>query len=78
MRTKVFAHKGWVGIESDVNAEGILNRPLDKGQLGFVLDANFVDITPEALELLKQVPGSGDDIGEVDIIESNGKKVLFM
>jgi hypothetical protein len=76
MRTKVFSYKGWVGIQSDVKAEGLLNKPLDKGQLGFVLDANFVDISPEALELLKKVPLSGDCIGEVDIFKSQ-KEIIF-
>ncbi|MDD5650621.1 MAG: hypothetical protein PHF86_09430 [Candidatus Nanoarchaeia archaeon] len=66
MRTQIFAHKGWIGIKSNVNAEGLLNKPLDKGQLGFVVNADFVDISPDALELLKQVPLSGDDLGEVD------------
>lgn len=76
MRTQVFAHNGWVGISSGVEAEGLLNKPLDKGQLGFVVDAAFVDISPEALELLKQVPKSGDCIGDVDIYASKDK-VIF-
>jgi hypothetical protein len=77
MRTQVFSYKGWVGIQSDVTAEGLLNKPLDKGQLGFVIDAAFVDISPEALDLLKQVKKSGDCIGDVDIIKSRDK-VLFL
>lgn len=76
MRTKVFAYKGWIGIQSDVNAEGLLNKPLDKGQLGFVVNASFVDISPEALELLKEVPPSGDCIGDVDIFKSE-KGTIF-
>lgn len=76
MRTQVFAHKGMVGIMSDLNADGLLNRPQDTGQLGFVLDAAFVDIQPEALELLKMVKKSSDDIGDVDVWESGGT-VIF-
>jgi hypothetical protein len=70
MRTQIFAYKGWVGIKSDVTAEGLLNKPLDKGQLGFVIDITFVDISPEALNLLKKVKRSMDDIGDIDIIKS--------
>ena len=70
MRTQVFAHKGIVGIQSDPKAEGLLNDPMLPGQLGFVVDAKFVDIQPEALELLKQIKQSGDDIGEIDVYES--------
>lgn len=77
MRTKVFAYNGFIGIESNVNAEGLLNKPLDKGQLGFLLDAKFVDIQPEALELLKCLPMSADDLGEVEIYQSNDGVVVF-
>jgi hypothetical protein len=77
MRTQIFAHKGWIGIKSNVNAEGLLNKPLDKGQLGFVVNADFVDISPDALELLKQVPLSGDDLGEVDSYKSNNGTRVF-
>jgi hypothetical protein len=76
MRTQVFAYKGWVGISSGVEAEGLLNKPMDAGQLGFVVDAAFVDISSEAFELLKQVPKSNDDLGEVDIFKSTDK-VIF-
>jgi len=71
MRTIIFCHKGIVGIQSSPKAEGLLNKPLDKGQLGFVVDASYVDVQPEALELLKKVPGSGDDLGEVDVFKSS-------
>lgn len=70
MRTKVFTYKGFIGIESTVNADGLLNKPLDKGQLGFLFDAKFVDIQPEALELLKRLSMSADDVGEVEIYQS--------
>ena len=76
MRTQVFAHNGYIGIKSDVKAEGMLNDPLKPGQLGFVVDAACVDIQPAALELLKQVKRSGDDVGEIDVYKgSNG--VIF-
>lgn len=77
MRTQVFAHKGVIGIKSSPTAEGLLNDPTKPGQLGFVCDAAFVDISPEALELLKKVPKSGDDIGDVDVFNTNDGKVIF-
>jgi hypothetical protein len=73
MRTQVFAHKGYIGIKSDVKAEGLLNDPMKPGQLGFVLDAAYVDVQPAALELLKKVKKSGDDIGEIDVYKSPDK-----
>jgi hypothetical protein len=77
MRTQVFAYKGFVGIKSDFKAEGLLNKPDQPGQLGFVVDAAFVDISPEALEILKKIPRSGDDIGEVDVFGDDKGKVIF-
>jgi hypothetical protein len=73
MRTQVFAYKGLIGIKSDIKAEGLLNNPLEKGQLGFIIKAEFVDIQLEALELLKTIPKSCDAIGDVDVEKySNG------
>lgn len=77
MRTQVFAYKGHIGILSDPKAEGLLNEPLKPGQLGFVVKASCVDISPEALDLLKKVPGSSDDIGEVDAHKSNDGDAVF-
>lgn len=77
MRTKVFAHKGVVGIMSDINAEGLLNNPTDDGQLGFVVNAEFVDIQPEALEILKTIPKSHDSLGDVDIFQASRGMVVF-
>lgn len=77
MRTKVFAHKHFIGIESSFEAEGLLNDPSQQNQLGFVVDADFCDIQPEALELLKKIPKSQDDIGDVDVFKAEDGKVIF-
>jgi len=77
MRTKVFAHKGFVGIESGIDAEGLLNNPLKPGQLGFVVRADCVDFQKEAIEILKTIKRSGDSIGEVDIYQSNNDGVIL-
>jgi hypothetical protein len=77
MRTQVFQHKGILGIQSDFEAEGLLNDPSQPGQLGFVVNADFVDIQPEALALLKNVKPSHDDIGDVDVFQANDGVVVF-
>ena len=77
MRTKVFAHKNFIGIESSFEAEGLLNDPNQPFQLGFVVDAAFCDIQPEALELLKKIPKSKDSFGDVDVFKVDGGKVIF-
>lgn len=77
MRTTVFEYKGVVGIKSDVHAEGLLNSPLNKGQLGFVVDAKYVDIQPLALEILRKIRKSGDDIGDVDVYKTENDQIIF-
>lgn len=77
MRTQVFEHKGILGIQSDFGAEGLLNDPSQPGQLGFVVNADFVDIQPKALELLKKVKPSHDDIGDVDVFQASDGVVVF-
>lgn len=71
MRTQIFTHKGIIGIRSGIKAEGLLNDPKKPGQLGFVVNAEFVDIQPEALELLKGVKKSCDAIGDIDVYQSS-------
>ncbi len=75
--TKVFVYKGVIGILSDVKSEGLLNKPEQPGQLGFVLEANKVQFSKEAKKLLKTIKKSGDSIGDVDCFKSTSKGVIF-
>lgn len=68
MRTKIFYYKGYVGIQSSLDAEGLLNNPAKPGQLGFVVDAEYVDIQPEALNEILKLEKSRDVIGDFDVI----------
>jgi len=77
VRTKVFAHKGIVGIMSSYDADGLINNPEEKGQLGFVVNASYVDISPDALDLIKKIKKSGDDIGEVDVYMAGNDDIVF-
>lgn len=77
MRTKVFAHKGIIGIETSNDAEGLINDPNLPGQLGYVLHANSVDFSESAIEILKEIRKSGDSIGDVDIFAANDGNVIF-
>ena len=75
--TKVYAHRGYVGIHSALDVEGLLNDPTQEGQIGFVLDAQHVQIQPEALDILKKVERSRDDIGDVDVFKADNGTVVF-
>lgn len=72
----MFAYKHFIGIKSDLKAEGLLNDPSQPGQLGFVVKARSIEISKEAMELLKLIPKSGDCIGDIDIHESNAGPIF--
>lgn len=77
MRTQIFYYKGLVGIQSSIDAEGLLNNPAQPGQLGFVVDAEYVDIQPEALTEILKLKKSSDVIGEFDVtVEPNNKTLI--
>lgn len=71
MRTKIFTHKGILGIESSYKAEGLLNNPKAEGQLGFAIDSNYVDIQPEALRLMNQIKPGSDEDGKLSVFETD-------
>ena len=66
MRTHIFAYNGYVGVLSHPEAEHFIAHP-GNGNLVCVVDAKGVDISPEALILLKQIPKSRDAIGDFDV-----------
>lgn len=77
MKTQVFVYKGVLGIESSPDAEGVINKPTEKGQLGFVCDASKVELQQEAVDWLKKVKPSSDCIGDVDVFKANSGMVIF-
>ena len=56
MRTRIFAYRGIVGAETDLDNGHFLNNPKKSGQLGCTMLASEVDITPEAKEILRNAP----------------------
>lgn len=76
MRTSIFAYKGIIGILSSPEAEGLIAKP-GNGNLGCVLDASKIDISIEALELLKTIRRGRGGLGEIDIFKAGDTKVIF-
>jgi hypothetical protein len=70
MRTKVFFYKGYVGIQSSMEADGIIAKP-GNGNIGFVINADHVDVSPEALDALKKVKKVGGSFGSLMIFQAN-------
>lgn len=78
MKTQVFAYRGYVGIMCPKeNAEGLINDPNKPGQLGIAVNAESVEFSPDAVDLLKTVERSNDDLGDVDMFETTDNKIIF-
>lgn len=75
MKTTIFAHKGVIGILSSPDAEGFFAKP-GGNNLGCVLDASSVEISEEALELLKSVRKGLGGLGDFDVFQSGDKVVI--
>lgn len=79
LKTKVTAHKGIIVIETKDPVADSDFIPAGGSKIGCVL-ANTKDrlgISGEALELLKKIPRSGDDIGDVDSFTSDKSGDVF-
>jgi len=79
LKTKVTAHKGIIVIETKDPAADNDFIPAGGSRIGCVLinTKDRLGISGEALELLKKIPRSGDDIGEVDTFTSNKRGDVF-
>lgn len=75
MRTHIFAYNGYVGILSHPEAEHFIAHP-GNGNLGCVVDAKGVDISPDALTLIKQIRNSRDSIGDFDVFQAGDKIII--
>jgi hypothetical protein len=76
MKTTIFTYKGIVGILSSPDAEGMIAKP-GNGNIGCVVDGSMIEISPDALEVLKQIPRGHDGLGDIDCFGSNDGKVVF-
>jgi hypothetical protein len=74
-RTKVFAYKGVVGIQSGPECE-LIAHP-GGGNLGCVADASKVDISQEAIDVLKTVKKNRDVIGDIGCFKADDGMVVF-
>lgn len=78
MKTKVFAHKGFIGILSDPKADGLVASPVS-GSFGCVIEnaTENVEISEEALKALKTISKGRDSLGEIDVFGDAGGKIIF-
>ncbi len=69
-KTKVFAYKGMIGIECDPESDALIAKP-GNGNIGCVCDASKIDISEDALKLLRQIKRGRHSLGEIDVYKTN-------
>jgi hypothetical protein len=73
MKTKIFAYKGALGAETDMEKGKFINKPLDDGQLGCVICVTEIEITQEAVNLLKSASREGGSFGPIMLTKHGGE-----
>jgi hypothetical protein len=75
-RTKIFAYKGYVGIQSGPKVQGLIAKP-GNGNIGVTVDAASTDVSQEAIDLLKQVKKVSGSFGDIMIFKTNGGPICI-
>ena len=65
MKTKIFTFEGHLGAETDLRDGKFLNDPMAAGQLGCVISTSEIQITQEAIDLIKKAPREGGSFAEI-------------
>lgn len=65
MKTRVFAYKGYVGAETDLENGVFLNDPMKTGQCGCIVSVDELEITQEAIDLIRTARTGCDDIADI-------------
>lgn len=84
LKVRVFVYGGFIGIDMDIEKlgakdgeqvvafpEGLLNRPFDKGQLGFVVSPKDVIVSKEAKQCICDAGREGGSFAEIMVDESS-------
>jgi len=78
MRTQIFAYKGYLCINSEPGAEGMIASPATApGNIGCTVEADKIDVTPEALTMLKGLRKVGGSFASISCFDSNDGKIYF-
>jgi hypothetical protein len=64
MTVEIFAHKGYVGADINMNGK-FINDPKAPTQLGCVIDTAHVKISPEAVRIIKTAKREGGSFAEL-------------
>lgn len=75
MKTKMFAYKGNIGAESDIENGKFINNPKGGGQLGIVIDIKEVEITQEVVDILKSASRDGGSFASIMLTKHSDEAV---
>lgn len=65
--TRVFAHLGIIGVQTDITSGTFLNDPTAEGQMGCVVPLENVVMTTEAKDLLRSAKREGGSFAAIMI-----------
>lgn len=71
MKTRIFAYKGILGAETDLENGVFANDPKASGQLGCIIPIEEIEITQKAIDLLKKAPREGGSFASIMIMENH-------
>ncbi len=66
MKTKIFEHAGYVGIEP---GDKVISDPSQPGQLGTLIEVSEIEISPKAFDFLLNIPKSDSSLGDIMCFE---------
>lgn len=71
MKTKIFAYKGIVGAETDLENGVFANNPKAEGQIGCVIPIEEIEITEYAKELIKEAPRESGSFAPIMLMDNH-------
>lgn len=79
---EVFAYKGYIGIQAFDEmgnlSKGVLNHPMEDGQLRVVCDASKSNISQGAFNLLNAlIPNCEHDLGDIECYKDSKGKIIL-
>jgi hypothetical protein len=71
MKSKIFAYKGIVGAETDLENGVFANNPKAEGQIGCVIPIEEIEITQEAIDLIKKAPRESGSFASIMLMDNH-------
>lgn len=77
MKSKIYCYKGFICIDSSVDAEGMINKP-ENGSDVFMLDLAHADIQPHVIKELKKLKHDDVRSPTIDVCYFGPNRIAFI